>query len=95
MVNKKARVILDRGHCARAGRHRLVTGYTDTDFGWRAGGPVVHWADTGGLGEKIREPAAELATETGTSAIEPGRFVEQACRPMGGTFANYGAAKAA
>jgi 3-hydroxyacyl-CoA dehydrogenase len=90
MVNEGAR-ILEEGIATRSGDIDVVWLYGYGFPTWR-GGPM-HWADTVGL-RKIRDRLRELATETGDKRHEPAALLNKLA-DEGGTFASYGAAKAA
>jgi 3-hydroxyacyl-CoA dehydrogenase len=90
MVNEGAR-ILEEGIATRSGDIDVVWLYGYGFPAWR-GGPM-HWADTVGL-RKIRDRLRELATETGDKRHEPAALLNKLA-DEGGTFASYGAAKAA
>jgi 3-hydroxyacyl-CoA dehydrogenase len=90
MVNEGAR-ILEEGIATRPGDIDVVWLYGYGFPAWR-GGPM-HWADTVGL-KKIRDRLRELARETGDKRHEPAALLNKLA-DEGGTFAGYGAAKAA
>jgi 3-hydroxyacyl-CoA dehydrogenase len=90
MVNEGAR-ILEEGIATRSGDIDVVWLYGYGFPAWR-GGPM-HWADTVGL-KKIRDRLRELAKETGDKRHEPAALLNKLA-DEGGTFASYGAAKAA
>jgi 3-hydroxyacyl-CoA dehydrogenase len=90
MVNEGAR-ILEEGIATRSGDIDVVWLYGYGFPAWR-GGPM-HWADTVGL-KKIRDRLRELARETGDKRHEPAALLNKLA-DEGGTFAAYGAPKAA
>jgi 3-hydroxyacyl-CoA dehydrogenase len=90
MINEGAR-ILEEGIATRSGDIDVVWLYGYGFPAWR-GGPM-HWADTVGL-KKIRDRLKELARETGDKRHEPAALLNKLA-DEGGTFAGYGAAKAA
>jgi 3-hydroxyacyl-CoA dehydrogenase len=90
MVNEGAR-ILEEGIATRSGDIDVVWLYGYGFPAWR-GGPM-HWADTVGL-KKIRDRLRELGKETGDKRHEPAALLNKLA-DEGGTFAEYGKAKAA
>jgi len=90
MVNEGAR-ILEEGIATRPGDIDVVWLYGYGFPAWR-GGPM-HWADTVGL-KKIRDRLRELAKESGDKRHEPAALLNKLA-DEGGTFADYGKAKAA
>ena len=90
MVNEGAR-ILEEGIATRSGDIDVVWLYGYGFPAWR-GGPM-HWADTVGL-KKIRDRLRELAKESGDKRHEPAALLNKLA-DEGGTFADYGKAKAA
>ena len=90
MVNEGAR-ILEEGIATRPGDIDVIWLYGYGFPAWR-GGPM-HWADTVGLA-KIRDRLKKLARETGDTRHEPAALLNKLA-DEGGTFSDYGKAKAA